>query len=167
MCFWVKSCSNLDSYSHECNQNKSVFGISFCQINPWRCNQLFEAEMWLLSADLTGGWKDVCDKTVIFGTAASVYVHGSLLQSFKYFLCAQLDTLRSLGLKQKREKNLQYRYDQWMTVYLLSVCPPSLPFNPSSHPSRHLCLSAVVCLFTPSALPPATLMIFILCPSQK
>lgn len=47
-------------------------------------------------------------------------------------------------------KNLEHRYDQWMTVYLLSVCPLPLAFNSSSHPSRLLRLSAVVCLFTPS-----------------
>lgn len=66
-----------------------------------------------------------------------------------------------------KTKHLKQRYDQWTTMYLLTVCPPSLPFNSSNHPSRHLHFSAVVCLFILSVFPPATVKIFILCPLQE
>lgn len=44
-----KNCSNLNSYSHEWNQNKSVLGFFFCQINPGECNQLLKWD-WALQS---------------------------------------------------------------------------------------------------------------------
>lgn len=104
----------------------------------------------------------VINKHHLVGTVlAPLTVHGFLLQSFKCFLWTQFDILHPLAWNKKSEAKKR-RYDQWTIVHLLSVCPPSLPLNSSNHPSRHLRLSAVVCLLTPSAFPQATLMIFYL-----